>query len=238
MSRSNIEWTESTWNPVTGCSKISEGCLHCYAERMTRRLKAMGQKRYKKGFIPTVHPDTLNLPLQWKKPRMIFVNSMSDLFHELVPDEFIHRLFEIISITPQHTYQILTKRSQRLVLMSSGLLWPRNLWMGVTVESNAYKFRIDHLRLTGAKVKFISFEPLLDAVFNLDLEGIDWAIAGGESGPGARTIDVAWVRALRDDCMNQSVPFFFKQWGGIRKKLNGRLLDGRVWSEYPAVRVS
>jgi protein gp37 len=230
---SAIEWTESTWNPVTGCSEISAGCKNCYAKRMALRLQAMGQPNYRNGFRVTCHPQLLDLPICWKKPQMIFVNSMSDLFHSKVPCEFIFRVFEIMNQTPQHIYQVLTKRAERLVELSDLLAWPKNVWAGVTVETADYKYRIDLLRQTEAKVKFLSLEPLLEDVGILDLTDIDWVIVGGESGPGARPIKADWVRNIREQCIEQNVPFFFKQWGGFNKKKNGRKLDGREWDQIP-----
>ena len=232
---SAIEWTSATWNPVTGCTKISAGCEHCYAEVMARRLKAMGNPRYVHGFEVHLHEDVLGLPLEWKQPRMIFVNSMSDLFHEKVPFEFIERVFRTISRAHWHTFQVLTKRAERLAELSSRLDWPENLWMGVTVENQECARRIECLREVPAAVKFISAEPLIGPLV-LDLEGIDWLIAGGESGPRARPIEPQWVRALRDECAALGVPFFFKQWGGVNKKRNGRVLDDRVYSEFPTRR--
>ena len=230
---SAIEWTESTWNPVTGCTKISPGCKNCYAERMAMRLEAMGQPNYRNGFKLTCHPHALSLPLGWKKPQMIFVNSMSDLFHKDVPVDFILDIFEVMNKTPHHKYQILTKRAERLAALSPILPWNKNIWMGVTVESAAYKKRIDSLRITGAHIKFLSLEPLLEDLGSLDLENIDWVIVGGESGPGARPIKPEWVRNIKDQCRLQNVPFFFKQWGGVNKKKNGRLLDGKTWNAMP-----
>lgn len=237
-SKSSIEWTESTWNPVTGCTKISDGCKHCYAERMALRLKAMGQPNYVNGFSVTMHEQMLELPLKWKKPQMIFVNSMSDLFHEDVPVEFIYQVFDIMRQANWHTYQILTKRGERLQELSPQLPWNDNIWMGVTVESSKYVSRIDNLCSTGAKIKFVSFEPLLSEITELNLRGIDWAIVGGESGPGARPMKEEWVLEIREQCNENKVPFFFKQWGGTNKKKNGRLLEGRTWDgipEQPAV---
>ncbi len=231
--KSAIEWTESTWNPVTGCTKISSGCLNCYAERMARRLKAMGQPNYRNGFKVTCHPHTLDIPLKWKKPQMIFVNSMSDLFHKDVPDEFILDIFSTMRQAKQHQYQILTKRAERLAKLSPELPWQENIWMGVTVEAADYKYRIDYLRYTGAKIKFLSLEPLLDDLGELNLDEIDWVIVGGESGPGARPIEIGWIRNIREQCLAQNVPFFFKQWGGINKKKAGRLLDGETWNQMP-----
>lgn len=230
---SRIEWTESTWNPVTGCTKISAGCKNCYAERMAFRLQAMGSDNYVNGFRLTVHPDVLELPLRWRQPRTIFVNSMSDLFHKDVPTEFILQIFDIFSRTPQHRFQVLTKRSDRLMQINHRVRWPENVWMGVTVESAEYSFRIDHLRQTDAAVKFLSLEPLLGPLDNLNLDGIDWVIVGGESGPGARPVKSEWVADIRDQCIVAGVPFFFKQWGGVNKKKAGRLLDGQTWSQMP-----
>ena len=231
--KSAIEWTESTWNPVTGCTKISSGCLNCYAERMALRLKAMGQPNYRNGFKVTCHRHTLDMPLRWKKPQMIFVNSMSDLFHKDVPDDFILDIFSTMRQTQQHQYQILTKRAERLAELSSVLPWRGNIWMGVTVESADYKYRIDDLRYTGANIKFLSLEPLLSDIGKLNLDGIDWVIVGGESGPGARPMKIEWVRNIREQCIDRNVPFFFKQWGGINKKKAGRLLDDVTWDEMP-----
>ena len=234
MNKTKIEWTESTWNPVTGCTKISPGCLNCYAERMAKRLKAMGQKNYRNGFKVTCHPHTLAIPLGWKKPQVIFVNSMSDLFHKDVPDDFILDIFSTMWQAKQHQYQILTKRAERLAKLSPELPWQENIWMGVTVESADYKYRIDYLRYTGANIKFLSLEPLLGDLGELELNGIDWVIVGGESGPGSRPIKIDWVRNIREQCLAQNVPFFFKQWGGTNKKKTGKLLDGRIWNEMPA----
>ena len=228
-----IEWTTLTWNPVTGCSKISPGCAHCYAERMARRLKAMGQPNYSNGFQVTVHEHMLESILKMRKPRAIFVNSMSDLFHKDVPLEFIEKVFETMTQASQHRFQILTKRSERLLKLSRRLRWPDNVWMGVSVENEDYLYRIDHLRDTGAKLKFLSLEPLLGPLPSLDLTGIDWVIVGGESGPGARPIEKEWVLEIRDRCVEERVPFFFKQWGGTNKKKAGRISEGREWSEYP-----
>ena len=231
--RSNIEWTESTWNPITGCTKIGPGCKHCYAERMALRLQAMGQPNYANGFKLTMHEHMLELPLRWKKPQMIFVNSMSDLFHEEVPLEFIQRIFDVMRRASWHTFQILTKRSRRLLELNPEIEWPVNVWMGVSVENQDYTFRIDHLRQTDAHVKFLSLEPLLGPLPNLDLRGIDWVIVGGESGPRARPIRKEWVTDIRDQCLAANVPFFFKQWGGFHKKRAGRLLEGRTWDGMP-----
>ena len=233
MAVSKIEWTESTWNPLTGCTKVSPGCKHCYAERMALRLQAMGQPNYKNGFKLTLHENTLNAPLQWKSPQMIFVNSMSDLFHENVPVDFILRVFEVMSNADWHTFQVLTKRSNRLLELNSQLNWPDNIWMGVSVECLDYTFRIDHLRQTNAQIKFLSLEPLLGPLPDLNLTNIHWVIVGGESGPGARPIQKSWVRDLLNQCQRKEVPFFFKQWGGLNKKKTGRELDGRTWDEMP-----
>jgi protein gp37 len=230
---SPIEWTESTWNPVTGCTKISAGCKHCYAETMARRLKAMGQPNYKNGFAVTTQPHMLEVPLRWKKPQMIFVNSMSDLFHEQVPLDYIHQVFDVMRRASWHTYQVLTKRARRLEQVAPLLPWKLNIWMGVSVEDATKYRRIDRLRRTRAHTKFLSLEPLLTALPDLDLTGIDWVIVGGESGPHARPMDPAWVKDIRDQCVRASVPFFFKQWGGTNKRRAGRLLDDRTWDEVP-----
>ena len=234
-TRSSIEWTESTWNPITGCTKISPGCKHCYAERMALRLQAMGQPNYANGFKLTMHEHMLELPLRWKKPQMIFVNSMSDLFHEDVPLEFIQNIFAVMRRASWHTFQVLTKRSARLVELNPEIDWPANVWMGVSVENQDYTFRIDHLRQTNARVKFLSLEPLLGPLPHLDLHGIDWVIVGGESGPQARPIQKQWVIDIRDQCLTAGVPFFFKQWGGFNRKRAGRLLEGRTWDGMPAL---
>ena len=236
MRKTLIEWTESTWNPVTGCTKISPGCAHCYAERMTRRLKGMGQANYANGFKVTVHPHTVALPLEWKRPQTVFVNSMSDLFHKDVPADFIFQVFDVMRRAHWHIFQVLTKRSERLVELSTQLPWADNIWMGVSVENQAYTCRIDDLRRTGAMVKFLSCEPLLGPLHHLGLEDIDWVIVGGESGPGARPMEPACVMEIRDQCLAARIPFFFKQWGGVNKKKAGRILDGRTWDGLPAVR--
>lgn len=232
-TRSSIEWTESTWNPLTGCTKVSPGCKHCYAERMALRLQAMGQPNYVNGFKLTMHEHMLELPLRWKKPRMIFVGSMSDLFHQDAPSEFIHKVFAIMHRASWHTFQVLTKRSRRLLELDQEINWPENVWMGVSVENKDYTFRIDHLSQTGAHIKFLSLEPLLGPLPDLDLHGINWVIVGGESGPGARRIAEEWVVDIKDQCLVAHVPFFFKQWGGVRKKRTGRVLQGRTWNEMP-----
>lgn len=230
---SSIEWTEATWNPVTGCDKISPGCKFCYAERMARRLHAMGQPNYRNGFELTLQPQMLELPLEWKKPQTIFVNSMSDLFHEDVPLHFIKQVFDVMRRADWHRFQVLTKRAERLAELDPELIWAPNIWMGVSVESSKYLGRIDDLRGTRARVKFLSLEPLLGPLPRLDLRRINWAIVGGESGPGARHMDPAWVVEIRDQCRDARVPFFFKQWGGTNKKKAGRLLEGRTWDEMP-----
>lgn len=231
---SSIEWTETTWNPVTGCTKISIGCKNCYAERLAKRLQAMGQKRYAKGFRVTLHNDLVRAPLQWNRPKIVFVNSMSDLFHEAIPDDFIHKVFQTMTIAKQHTFQILTKRSERLANLGRHLPWPENIWMGVTVESEDYLHRVVHLREVPAQVRFLSLEPLLTDIPNLSLTGIHWVIVGGESGPKSRLIRKQWVRHILDKCIEGNVPFFFKQWGGVNKKASGRILDGRTWDQYPS----
>lgn len=232
-AHSSIEWTESTWNPVTGCSKVSPGCKHCYAGRMALRLRAMGQPNYVNGFKLTIHEHMLELPLRWKKPQMIFVNSMSDLFHKDVPLEFIQKIFDAMRRGSWHTFQVLTKRSRRLLELDQEIDWPPNVWMGVSVENQDYAFRIGHLSQTNAYLKFLSLEPLLGPLPNLDLHGIDWVIVGGESGPGARPIKEEWVIDIRDQCLVANIPFFFKQWGGFRRKHTGRVLQGRTWDEMP-----
>lgn len=233
---SDIEWTGSTWNPVTGCTKSSPGCAHCYAERMACRLRLMGQPNYRNGFAVTTHEHVLSLPLGWKSPQMIFVNSMGDLFHPEVPDDFIRRVFDVMRQARWHTFQVLTKRADRLADLAPTLDWPSNVWMGVSVENADFRGRMDDLRTVPAAVRFVSFEPLLGPVGDVNLDGIDWAIVGGESGPDARPMDPAWVLEIRDQCVRAGVPFFFKQWGGVRKKAAGRQLDGRLWNEWPVAR--
>ena len=234
MAISKIEWTEATWNPVTGCTKISPGCDNCYAERMAHRLKAMGQPNYRNGFDLTTHEDALDLPLKWRVPRVVFVNSMSDMFHKHVPSEFIRRAFGVMRAGDHHVFQVLTKRSRRMAAMSAGLDWPDHVWAGVSVETLDYAFRLDDLRETDAQVKFVSFEPLLGPIAGVDLSGIDWVIVGGESGPGSRPMDPQWVEDIRDQCLAANVAFFFKQWGGTNKKKAGRALAGRTWDQMPA----
>lgn len=228
-----IGWTQATWNPVTGCSPISAGCQHCYAAVMARRLKAMEQANYRRGFQVAYHPAMLPIPLKWRKPRMIFVCSMGDLFHADVPDKVIHEIFTVMVQAKQHTFQVLTKRAERLAAMASGLPWPKNIWAGVTVENADYIHRIDLLRTVPATVRFLSLEPLIGPIPNINLDFIDWAIVGGESGPKSRPMDPAWARDVRDRCIAAKVPFFFKQHGGVHKKKAGRILDGRTWDEMP-----
>lgn len=244
--RSGIEWTEATWNPTTGCDRTSPGCENCYAMTLAKRLQAMGQAKYQKdgdprtsgpGFGLTIHEEALGIPYRWRSPRVIFVNSMSDLFHPQVPLDFIRRVFRVVDETPQHTYQVLTKRSKRLAQVGEHLSWPANLWMGVSIESDRYRFRVDHLRTVDAAVRFVSAEPLLGPLPGLDLSGIDWLIAGGESGSNARAMQEDWVRDLRAQCNAAGVAFFFKQWGGRTPKAGGRQLDGRLWSEMPVAAV-
>ncbi len=225
---SRIEWTETTWNPVTGCTKISEGCKNCYADRMARRLQAMGASKYRDGFSVATHPGTLGEPLRWRRPRLVFVNSMSDLFHEDVPSHFIEAVFQVMEAS-RHTFQVLTKRPSRVEALSARLPWPPNVWLGVSIESEPWLKRLISLRATGARTRFLSLEPLP----GLTLDGVDWVIAGGESGPGARPMDPNWVRDIRDACVESRVPFFFKQWGGVFKKRTGRTLDGREWNQFP-----
>lgn len=239
-----IEWTEVTWNPTTGCDRISPGCDNCYALTLARRLKAMGSQKYQNdgdprtsgpGFGITIHPDALQQPYSWRSPRVVFVNSMSDLFHARVPLAFVRQVFEVITETPQHTYQILTKRSSRLRKVANQLVWPDNLWIGVSVESDETLYRVDDLRTVPAAVRFLSCEPLIGPLERLDLDGIGWVIAGGESGPNHRPLDSQWVTNIRDKCVSAGVPFFFKQWGGRTPKQGGRELEGRQWSEMPAL---
>ncbi len=233
MAQSKIEWTEMTWNPSTGCNKISSGCRYCYAETMAKRLQAMGQEKYKNGFKLTLHPETLKIPYTWNKPRLVFVNSMSDLFHEDIPFDFIRDVFKVMNDNPQHIFQVLTKRADILLKYNTLLDWTQNIWMGVTVEDDKVLHRIDDLRNTGAVVKFLSMEPLLSNANNLNLFNIDWVIVGGESGPKARPMKKEWVIDIKEQCNRANVPFFFKQWGGMNKKANGRLLDGKLYDEWP-----
>ena len=232
-SKSQIEWTDMTWNPVTGCSKVSQGCKYCYADRMSKRLNAMGLEKYKNGFEVTLHPDLINVPLTWTKPRRVFVNSMSDLFHEDVPFDFIQRVFAVMEKCPQHVFQVLTKRSERLLELSEMLIWPNNVWMGVSIEDHRVLDRVRHLQDVPAAIRFLSCEPLIGSVNELPLSGIHWIIVGGESGPGARPMKKEWVDEILNQCRSASVPFFFKQWGGVRKKRAGRTLRGRTFDEFP-----
>lgn len=233
MAQSSIEWTEMTWNPTTGCDKVSAGCKFCYAEVMTKRLHAMGIEKYKDGFNVRTHEDALHIPYIWKQSKVVFVNSMSDLFHPEVPLEFIQRVFEVMNNTPQHTYQVLTKRAERLFELHEKLNWTNNIWMGVSVENDKVKNRIDFLRQTNAKTKFLSCEPLIGSLPNMDLSNIDWVIVGGESGRKARRMDELWVWDIKDQCREQEVAFFFKQWGGLNKKKSGRELAGMTYNEMP-----
>ena len=231
--KSHIEWTESTWNPVTGCSKVSAGCKNCYAERMAKRLRAMGSPRYADGFSVSLHRDLIDAPKSWKSPKVIFVNSMSDLFHEKVPVDFIQQVFATMKDCPHHTFQILTKRSERLVLLGSELEWSPNVWMGVSVEDSRVVHRIRDLQRVPAAVRFLSLEPLIGPVGEMPLAGIDWAIVGGESGPHSREIKIEWVREIYRQCRKAGTAFFFKQWGGVRKDLTGRQLGGKTYDEMP-----
>jgi protein gp37 len=233
-AQSGIEWTDATWNPVTGCTKVSPGCKHCYAERLALRLRAMGNLRYRNGFSVTLHPDQLTLPLRWRQPRRVFVNSMSDLYHDAVPDDFISQVFEVMTRADWHIFQVLTKRSDRLERLADRLPWAPNIWQGVSVENAKYTWRIRHLRAVPASVRFLSVEPLLGSIPNLPLDGIHWVIVGGESGGGRRPVAAEWVRQIRDQCLSAGVPFFFKQWGGRTPKSGGRVLDGRTWDQVPA----
>jgi protein gp37 len=231
--KSAIEWTDATWNPITGCTKVSPGCDHCYALTFAERFRGVPNHPYEQGFDLKLWPERLELPLKWKKPRMIFTNSMSDLFHKDIPDEYIYRVFDIMNKAEWHIFQILTKRSGRLARMSSSLPWTPNIWIGVSIELDWYRWRANHLRQVPASTRFISAEPLLGPLTNLDLDGIDWLISGGESGLGYRPCNPEWVRDLRDRCQAAGVAFFHKQWGGRTPKAGGRLLDGKIWDEYP-----
>lgn len=233
MAQSKIEWTEMTWNPTTGCSKISSGCKHCYAETMAKRLHAMGNPKYKNGFKITLHPDTLNIPYTWIKPRIVFVNSMSDLFHEDIPFDYVKNVFRVMKDCPKHIFQVLTKRADQLCELNKRLDWSSNIWMGVSVESKEFEFRIDLLRKTNAAIKFLSIEPMICSTPDLDLSGIDWVIVGGESGFGARPIKKEWVLDIQKQCKEAKIPFFFKQWGGVNKKKNGRILNGKTYNGMP-----
>lgn len=233
MAKSKIEWTESTWNPTTGCTKISSGCRNCYAERMSLRLQTMGIDKYRKGFELSIHENALAEPYTWKKPRMVFVNSMSDLFHELMPLDYIKAVFRVVNDNPQHIFQILTKRADILNKYSCLLDWSENIWMGVTIEDSNQLWRLDYLKSSNAYLKFLSLEPLLSKLPFIDLTGIDWVIVGGESGPKSRKIEKDWVISIKDNCLAYDVPFFFKQWGGTNKKKSGRLLDGKIYDAVP-----
>lgn len=235
MKKTKIEWTESTWNPTTGCTRVSAGCKNCYAERMAKRLQLMGIEKYKNGFELAIHPDVLDEPYSWRNHRTVFVNSMSDLFHESMPLDFIKKVFKVMNENPRHTFQVLTKRAEILVKYSDQLKWSKNIWMGVTVENQEHTERIEFLRGIKANVKFISIEPLIGEINEINLSNIDWVIVGGESGPNARPMLKEWVLNLKNQCINQDVPFFFKQWGGINKKKSGRLLNGQTWNEMPLV---
>ena len=238
MAQSHIEWTEMTWNPVTGCTKISAGCKYCYAEVMARRLQAMGVEKYKDAFKITMHPGALNIPYIWKKPKIVFVNSMSDLFHPEVPLEFIKKVFAVMNDNPKHTFQVLTKRAERLFELHQELNWTNNIWMGVSVENNKVMHRIDGLRHTNAKVKFLSCEPLIGSLLNMNLQGIDWVIVGGESGRTPRPMREEWVSDILQQCTESNTKFFFKQWGGSNKKKTGRLLQERTWDDMPVVKLA
>jgi protein gp37 len=244
--RSSIEWTEATWNPTTGCDRVSRGCDNCYALTLAKRLKAMGQPRYQQdgdprtsgpGFGVTLHSDTLDLPFTWSRPRLVFVNSMSDLFHARVPLAFVQEIFSVMAATPQHTYQVLTKRTRRLRRLAPELTWPSNVWIGASVEDSSVTDRINDLRTVPARIRFLSCEPLLGPLNNLSFDGIHWVIVGGESGANARPLDESWVGDLRDQCVQSGVPFFFKQWGGRTPKSGGRKLDGRTWDDMPALQI-
>ena len=235
MAISRIEWTEATWNPITGCTKISDGCTHCYAETFARRLHAMGNPRYSNGFNVTIHYDLFALPLSWRKPRMIFVNSMSDIFHDAIPDEVVLALFNTMNQATWHTFQVLTKRADRLLRLSSRINWTDNIWMGVSIENQRNLHRVDELKQCGACVKFVSAEPLLESISQIDLTGIHWLIVGGESGANCRPINEIWIRELLDKARKSGTAFFFKQWGGFHHSKGGSLLDGQNYKEYPRV---
>ena len=234
MAQSHIEWTEMTWNPTTGCTKISAGCKYCYAEVMAKRLQAMGIEKYKKGFKLALHEDALQIPYTWKQPKIVFVNSMSDLFHERVPLSFIQKVFSVMNDNPQHVFQVLTKRSDVLLRYSEQLNWSHNIWMGVSVEDARVTHRIDDLRNSHARVKFLSCEPLIGPLTAMNLAEIDWVIVGGESGRKPRSMDEDWVLDILDQCRDANVKFFFKQWGGTNKKKNGRVLLNQTWDDMPA----
>ena len=233
MSKSKIEWTEITWNPTTGCNKVSAGCKNCYAEIFANRLQSMGNEKYKNGFNLTLHHSVINEPLKWKVPRVIFVNSMSDLFHEKIPIDFLKSVFNVMNQTPQHVYQVLTKRAERLEKLAPNFNWTNNFWLGVSVEDAGAVKRIQHLKNTPAKIKFLSLEPLLSPIPNIDLDGIDWVIVGGESGRSSRPVEESWILDIKNQCKKANVKFFFKQWGGMNKKANGRELKGKIYNEMP-----
>ena len=239
MTKTSIEWTQMTWNPTTGCSKISQGCKHCYAEVMSRRLQAMGVLKYKAGFSAVrKHKGALDIPYHWKKPRIVFVNSMSDLFHERIPSAFIEKVFETMNANPQHTFQVLTKRAERLSLLSKNLRWTQNIWMGVSVENKGVLYRIAFLKKSGAKIKFLSCEPLLEELPKIPLKGIDWVIVGGESGYAPRAMKETWVLDIQRQCKKRKIPFFFKQWGGKNKKKAGRTLRGKIYDQMPELNIA
>lgn len=235
--KSSIEWTDSTWNPVTGCNKISSGCSNCYAETFAERWRGIPNHPYEQGFDLRLWPERLDQPLSWKKPRIIFVNSMSDLFHEDIPTHFIKKIFKVMEKASWHTFQILTKRAERLSSLSATLNWPENVWMGVSIENSETLERIEYLKTVPSSVRFLSVEPLLDSIGRINLKGIDWVIVGGESGPGARPMKEEWVKEIRDQCVKNKTSFFFKQWGGIQKKKNGRVLEGKTWDEMPITKL-
>jgi protein gp37 len=238
MSKSKIEWTEVTWNPTTGCNKVSAGCKNCYAEIFAQRLQAMGNKKYRNGFELTVHPDVLDEPKRWKNSKIVFVNSMSDIFHESIPLNFLKKVFKVMNDTPRHIYQVLTKRSERLEEIANKFEWTENIWMGVSVEDNKVIDRIANLKNTPAKIKFLSLEPLLSSIPNLNLKGIDWVIVGGESGTKSRPVQKEWIIDIKDQCEKANVEFFFKQWGGMNKKANGRELNGKTYNGMPKIQIN
>ena len=238
-TNSNIEWTDTTWNPITGCTKISPGCKNCYAEATAKRLHKMGQDRYRNGFNLTIHEDLIDLPSKWRKPRKIFVNSMSDLFHEKVPDEIIQQIFHTMLLNHRHCFQILTKRPERALNMAHKVVWSNNIWMGTSIENEEYIHRADILREIPANIRFLSLEPLLGPLPSLDLTGIHWVIVGGESGPNARPTEADWMRQIRDNALAHNVPFFFKQWGGKNQKAkHHKILDGMTWEQFPTTRMT
>ncbi|HEY5536817.1 MAG TPA: phage Gp37/Gp68 family protein [Ignavibacteria bacterium] len=238
MSKSKIEWTEVTWNPATGCNKVSAGCKNCYAEIFAQRLQAMGNHKYRNGFDLTIHPDVLDEPKRWKHSKVVFVNSMSDIFHERIPLDFLKKVFKVMNDTPRHIYQVLTKRSERLEELANKFNWTENIWMGVSVEDNRVINRITNLKNTPAKIKFLSLEPLLSSLPNLNLKGIDWVIVGGESGTKSRPVQKEWIIDIKDQCEKANVEFFFKQWGGMNKKANGRELNGKIYNGMPKIQIN